>query len=64
MSALPRPDLPAGDRWVFNDLEAQWNKNLILNIAAAAREAAGGEGARVRVRLKSRGLARRQSGDG
>lgn len=30
---LRRPDLPAGDRWVFNDLYAQWNKNLILNIA-------------------------------
>jgi outer membrane translocation and assembly module TamA len=30
---LRRPDLPAGDRWVFNDLDAQWNRNLILNIA-------------------------------
>jgi hypothetical protein len=30
---LRRPDLPAGDRWVFNDLYTQWNKNLILNIA-------------------------------
>lgn len=30
---LRRPDLPAGDRWVFDDLHAQWNRNLILNIA-------------------------------
>ena len=30
---LRRPDLPAGDRWVFNDLDAQWNKNLIFNLA-------------------------------
>lgn len=30
---LHRPDLPAGDRWVFNDLNARWTKNLILNIA-------------------------------
>jgi outer membrane protein assembly factor BamA len=30
---LRRPDLPAGDRWVFDDLDTQWNKNLILNIA-------------------------------
>lgn len=30
---LRRPDLPAGDRWVFDDLYTEWNKNLILNIA-------------------------------
>ncbi|MBL7964309.1 MAG: BamA/TamA family outer membrane protein [Flavobacteriales bacterium] len=30
---LRRPDLPAGDRWVFDDLDASWRRNLILNIA-------------------------------
>jgi outer membrane protein insertion porin family len=30
---LRRPDLPAGDRWVFDDLDSKWNNNLILNIA-------------------------------
>ena len=30
---LRRPDLPAGDRWVFDDLNKQWNRNFILNIA-------------------------------
>ncbi len=30
---LRRPDLPAGERWVFDDLERQWNRNFILNIA-------------------------------
>lgn len=30
---LRRPDLPRGDRWVFNDLDARWSRNFILNIA-------------------------------
>lgn len=30
---LRRPDLPAGDRWVFNDFDRQWARNLILNFA-------------------------------
>ncbi len=30
---LRRPDLPAGDRWVFDDLDTRWNRNFILNIA-------------------------------
>jgi hypothetical protein len=30
---LRRPDLPDGDRWVFNDLDARWRRNFILNIA-------------------------------
>jgi len=30
---LRRPDLPQGDRWVFDDLEARWTRNFILNIA-------------------------------
>jgi outer membrane protein assembly factor BamA len=30
---LRRPDLPQGDRWVFDDLDSRWNRNFILNIA-------------------------------
>lgn len=30
---LRRPDLPRGDRWVFDDLDASWRRNFILNIA-------------------------------
>lgn len=30
---LHRPDLPAGDRWVFDDLETRWSRNFIVNIA-------------------------------
>lgn len=30
---LRRPDLPRGDRWVFDDLDARWSRNFILNIA-------------------------------
>jgi hypothetical protein len=30
---LRRPDLPAGDRWVFDDLDSRWSRNFILNIA-------------------------------
>ncbi len=30
---IRRPDLPDGDRWVFNDLERQWSRNFILNFA-------------------------------
>ena len=30
---LRRPDLPAGDRWVFDDLNADITRNIILNIA-------------------------------
>ena len=32
-TAIRRPDLPAGDRWVFDDYDQQWNRNLVLNIA-------------------------------
>ena len=31
---LHRPDLPDGDRWVFNDLDRRWARNFILNIAS------------------------------
>jgi len=30
---LRRPDLPAGDRWVFDDLYTDITRNFILNIA-------------------------------
>ncbi|MEX1131654.1 MAG: BamA/TamA family outer membrane protein, partial [Flavobacteriales bacterium] len=30
---LRRPDLPAGDRWVFDDLRSNWSGNFILNFA-------------------------------
>lgn len=30
---LHRPDLPDGDRWVFNDLDRRWSRNFIVNIA-------------------------------
>lgn len=30
---LRRPDLPRGDRWVFDDLDGRWRQNFILNIA-------------------------------
>jgi len=30
---LRRPDLPAGDRWVFDDFDQKWSRNLILNFA-------------------------------
>lgn len=30
---LRRPDLPPGDRWVFDDLYDDWKRNFILNIA-------------------------------
>lgn len=30
---LHRPDLPVEDRWVFDDLNTRWSKNMILNIA-------------------------------
>ncbi|MEO8588058.1 MAG: BamA/TamA family outer membrane protein, partial [Flavobacteriales bacterium] len=30
---LRRPDLPEGDRWVFDDFDRQWSRNFILNFA-------------------------------
>lgn len=30
---IHRPDLPEGNRWVFSNLERQWSRNFILNIA-------------------------------